>query len=357
MAERIRQVSPADLPLESIEGNNGKRDWADSLEPGDMTNVLKLYMRENMGHRVLTHEEEIGLAQIMEEGEKAEIRLGMRTVPQEKGKPTQRWLELSEVAKDESPLARKEEERLKEAVERGEAARRIFFKMNQRLVVSISKRYADNGVEPTDLIQEGGIGLIRAIEKFDWRKGNKLSTYATGWIRQGVTRAIADQGRTIRLPAHMVERVNKLENTRERLLQKLGREPSREELAAALDTTVGRVEKLEQFARDAFSLDKLVNDEKGTSFADLVADESEPSPFEETRRHVLRDDVDKVLDLLTPRERRILELRSGLRGDGPHTLEEVGDKFGLTRERIRQIEKEALGRLRRQAVGLRDYLE
>ena len=254
-----------------------------------------------------------------------------------------------------SPRRRQELQRL---IEDGWAAREHLITANSRLVISVAKKYMGRGVPFLDLIQEGNIGLIRAAKKFDYRRGHKSSTYATWWIRQAVTRAIADQGRTIRVPVHMGDQINKLLRVQHQLTQRLGRDPSVEELAVALDVTPQKVENMIQVARRPLSLETPTDDEEDSVLGDFIQDEEVPAPDETATYNLLREHLDSVLNALPPREVRILQLRYGLLDGQAYTLEEVGRKMGVTRERVRQIEAQALSRLRHPAIRrkLREYL-
>ena len=251
------------------------------------------------------------------------------------------------------------EKLLKMVRTQGDDAKKCLSEANQRLVVSIAKRYVGRGMLFLDLIQEGNLGLIKAVEKFDYNKGFKFSTYATWWIRQAITRAIADQARTIRIPVHMVETINKLIRVSRQLLQELGREPMPEEIAKEMDTTVDRVREIMKIAQEPVSLETPIGEEEDSHLGDFIEDHDAPAPADAASFTLLREQLDEVLETLTMREKRVLELRFGLEDGRSRTLEEVGQHFGVTRERIRQIEAKALRKLRHpsRSKRLKDFLE
>ncbi len=314
----------------------GERSKENLLEAIEADDTVGLYLKEIGRVPLLTAPQEVDLAQRMERGKAA--REQMAATPEQK-----------EI----------DRERLDMLSEDGMAAREHLINANSRLVISVAKKYIGRGVPFLDLIQEGNIGLIRAAKKFDWRRGHKFSTYATWWIRQAVTRAIADQGRTIRVPVHMGDQINRLLRASHQLTQELGRDPTVAELAEALNVTVRKAEQMIQVARRPISLETPTDDEEESVLGDFIPDEDSPAPTEMVTSQMLRDQLNEILGTLPPREVRILQLRYGLLDGETYTLEEVGRKLGVTRERVRQIEAQALSRLRLPAHArkLRDFIK
>jgi len=296
-----------------------------------------LYFREMGREPLLTAEEEVELAKAVSKGTQAAERL----------------------AKEKERLTPEEVEALKKAVAEGEAARQRLIKANTRLVISVAKRYIGQGVPFLDLVQEGNLGLMKAVDKFDYERGYKFSTYATWWIRQAVSRAVSDQGRTIRLPVHIGDKLRLLHRASRELEQDQGRPATPEEIADTLVVAPERVRRLLRLARRPLSLEQPVGEEEETMLGSFIADEEAPPPPAMADNALLREELERILETLQPREARILRLRFGLQDGRSYTLEEVGQKFGLTRERIRQIEAHALNRLRHPSRSrrLRDFLD
>jgi RNA polymerase primary sigma factor len=331
-------VAPIETPRPSpVVAPGPRRRMLD--EPGEGSDNVSLYLRELGAIPLLSAEEEVSLARAYETGRLAEQR-------------------LESFKNDGAQIDAAERARLCAEVIAGNEAREHLIQANGRLVVHIAKRYINNGVPFLDLIQEGNVGLIRAAEKFDYHRGFKFSTYATYWIRQSITRAIADQARTIRVPVHMSEQIGKVKAVARRLEQELGRDPSTDEVAAALEISPRRVEQILEVAQRPLSLEMRVGDDAETELGDFIRDEDSPEPTELAGRELLREELEDVLDSLSEREAQVLEMRYGLIDGTPHTLEEVGEHFGVTRERIRQIETKAIRRLRHptRSKRLRDYL-
>jgi len=323
------------------DGDGSNETGGDGIEEDDfdlsqieIDDSISLYLKEIGRVPLLTAEEEVALAKRMERGRDARKQLAQGTDDWEK------------------------REELLWYVRDGQSAQEHLIKANSRLVVSVAKKYVGRGVPFLDLIQEGNIGLIRAVKKFDYRRGYKFSTYATWWIRQAVTRAIADQGRTIRVPVHMYEQINRLTRTSRQLVQELGRDPTTEEIADELGVSPRKVEHIMRVSQRPLSLEMPVGEEEDSYLGDFIEDEDADSPSEAAGQQLLREVIDEIFQSLTPREVRILQLRFGLVDGYCYTLEEVGKKFGVTRERIRQIEAQALSRLRHPSRSrkLRDYL-
>ena len=301
------------------------------------TDLVSQYLTAIGNFDLLTAEQEVELAQKIESGEKASIKLGKKQFKDKKG-----------------------EIRLKRDRKKGAEAKDAFLTANLRLVVANARRYANtSGIDFLDLIQEGNLGLIRAVEKFDWRKGFKFSTYATWWIRQAITRSIADQARTIRIPVHMIETINKIVRTQRLILSEFGREATPEELAKKLRMPLEKVRKVLKISKEPVSLEKPVGDEEDSSLGDFIEDTKALAPLEQAIKSNLSEATTKILSTLTPREERVLRMRFGVGMNTDHTLEEVGLQFSVTRERIRQIEAKALRKLKHpsRSKQLKSFLE
>ena len=301
---------------------------------------VRMYLKEIGKVDLLTASEEVDLAMKIEAGLEATEKL-----------------EASEAG--ELELTRSEMRRLTRIENVGLEAKQALISANLRLVVSIAKRYVGRGMLFLDLIQEGNLGLIRAVEKFDYQKGFKFSTYATWWIRQAITRAIADQARTIRIPVHMVETINKLVRVQRQLLQDLGRDPTPEEIGAEMDMSADRVREIQKISQEPVSLETPIGEEEDSQLGDFIEDSQAIVPPDAASFSMLQEQLTQVLDSLADRERKVIELRFGLADGHPRTLEEVGREFGVTRERIRQIESKTLAKLRHpsRSSKLKDYIE
>ena len=308
---------------------------------------VRMYLKEIGKVPLLSAEEEIDLAQKMEEGAVAKEKIAILKKRKE------------EAAEEEQAELDEEIKALTKTQDAGDEAKKRLAEANLRLVVSIAKRYVGRGMLFLDLIQEGNLGLIKAVEKFDYRKGYKFSTYATWWIRQAITRAIADQARTIRIPVHMVETINKLIRVSRQFLQELGREPSPEEIAAEMNMPVERVREILKISQEPVSLETPIGEEEDSHLGDFIQDDNVPVPADAAAFTLLKEQLEEVLGTLTEREQKVLTLRFGLEDGRARTLEEVGKEFNVTRERIRQIEAKALRKLRHPSRSrkLKDYLE
>ena len=319
------------------ESNADQFESALSAEGVAIDDPVKVYLKEIGRVPLLTPEEEVNLALTIKAGSEAKEKY------------------------DADPDALSEEEKAAclKAIKKGVAARKRLSEANLRLVVSIAKRYVGRGMQFLDLIQEGNLGLIKAVEKFDHTKGFKFSTYATWWIRQAITRAIADQARTIRIPVHMVETINKVKKVSSQLLHEQGKEPTAEEIAERLEMSVDKVREIMRVAQEPVSLETPIGEEEDSHLGDFIPDDEAPVPAEVASHTLLREQLSEVLDTLTEREEKVLRLRFGLVDCRPRTLEEVGKEFNVTRERIRQIEAKALRKLRHpsRSKKLKDFLD
>lgn len=342
LPELVDEVPPLEeieeIPEEEIVDPNTLVDSFGIDDP------VRMYLKEIGKVNLLTPEEEIQLAQDMGAGDAAKAQM--------------EELEAASSVGEEISLSPEEAKALKQAIKRGEAAKQRLAEANLRLVVSIAKRYVGRGMLFLDLIQEGNLGLIKAVEKFDYTKGYKFSTYATWWIRQAITRAIADQARTIRIPVHMVETINKVIRVSRQLLQELGHDPSPEEISEEMNMPVDKVREILKIAQEPVSLETPIGEEEDSHLGDFIPDEDASEPSEAASYTLLKEQLIDVLDTLTPREEKVLKLRFGLEDGRTRTLEEVGKEFNVTRERIRQIEAKALRKLRHpsRSKKLKDFL-
>ncbi|MDY3972980.1 MAG: RNA polymerase sigma factor RpoD [Clostridia bacterium] len=335
--EGIELVEDLDKELEEIEVTKEELEDLSVPEGINIDDHVKMYLKEIGKVNLLTAEEEMSLAKRMADGETAKAQME----------------EMGEDIPDEA------REQMDFLIADGEKAKKSLAEANLRLVVSIAKRYVGRGMLFLDLIQEGNLGLIKAVDKFDYTKGYKFSTYATWWIRQAITRAIADQARTIRIPVHMVETINKLVRVSRQLVQELGREPTPEELAKELNMPVEKVREISKISQEPVSLETPIGEEEDSHLGDFIPDDDAPAPSEAASFVLLKEQLGDVLKTLTPREAKVLRLRFGLDDGRARTLEEVGKEFEVTRERIRQIEAKALRKLRHpsRSKKLKDFLD
>ena len=322
--ESIELVEDLDKELEEIEVSKEELEDLSVPEGINIDDHVKMYLKEIGKVNLLTPEEELSLAKRMADGETAKEQL--EEIGEEIDEDTKKQIDL--------------------LIADGEKAKKSLAEANLRLVVSIAKRYVGRGMLFLDLIQEGNLGLIKAVDKFDYTKGYKFSTYATWWIRQAITRAIADQARTIRIPVHMVETINKLVRVSRQLVQELGREPTPEELAKELNMPVDKVREISKISQEPVSLETPIGEEEDSHLGDFIPDEDAPAPSEAASFVLLKEQLGAVLETLSEREAKVLRLRFGLDDGRARTLEEVGKEFDVTRERIRQIEAKALRKLR-----------
>ena len=335
--ESIELVEDLDKELEEIEVSKEELEDLSVPEGINIDDHVKMYLKEIGKVNLLTPEEELSLAKRMADGETAKEQL--EEIGEEIDEDTKKQIDL--------------------LIADGEKAKKSLAEANLRLVVSIAKRYVGRGMLFLDLIQEGNLGLIKAVDKFDYTKGYKFSTYATWWIRQAITRAIADQARTIRIPVHMVETINKLVRVSRQLVQELGREPTPEELAKELNMPVDKVREISKISQEPVSLETPIGDEEDSHLGDFIPDEDAPAPSEAASFVLLKEQLGAVLETLSEREAKVLRLRFGLDDGRARTLEEVGKEFDVTRERIRQIEAKALRKLRHpsRSKKLKDFLD
>jgi RNA polymerase primary sigma factor len=342
--DELKSTETIDVILPKVSARPKKA--AKKRQPSDSAAMLltgdpvRMYLKEIGKVSLLTAAEEIDLAMKIEAGLEASVQ-------------------LEDAYRSKVELERREKRRLTRVEQVGLDAKQQLIEANLRLVVSIAKRYVGRGMLFLDLIQEGNLGLIRAVEKFDYTKGFKFSTYATWWIRQAITRAIADQARTIRIPVHMVETINKLVRIQRQLLQDLGREPTPEEIGERMGMPADRIREIQKISQEPVSLETPIGEEEDSQLGDFIEDSAAVVPPDAASFSMLQEQLGKVLDGLAERERKVISLRFGLEDGHPRTLEEVGREFGVTRERIRQIESKTLAKLRHpsRSSKLKDYLE
>ena len=336
--EAIAEEEEAPEPAPDVDEDRVRaRKEVESALKAPPSDPVRMYLKEIGRVSLLTAQEEVSLAQRIEKGVMAEEKLST----------------------DTGKIGDEQARELRWDIIDGHRAKRHLVEANLRLVVSIAKRYVGRGMAFLDLIQEGNLGLIRAVEKFDYAKGFKFSTYATWWIRQAITRAIADQARTIRIPVHMVETINKLARIQRQLLQDLGREPTADEIAQQMEITTDKVREIQKISQEPVSLETPIGEEEDSHLGDFIEDSEAVVPLEKASFRLLQEQLESVLHTLDERSREVIRLRFGLDDGQPRTLEEVGKKFGVTRERIRQIESKTLSKLRHpsRSQKLRDYLE
>jgi len=336
--EAIEAEEEAPEPAPDVDEDRVRaRKEVESALKAPPSDPVRMYLKEIGRVSLLTAQEEVSLAQRIEKGVMAEEKLST----------------------DTGKIGDEQARELRWDIIDGHRAKRHLVEANLRLVVSIAKRYVGRGMAFLDLIQEGNLGLIRAVEKFDYAKGFKFSTYATWWIRQAITRAIADQARTIRIPVHMVETINKLARIQRQLLQDLGREPTADEIAQQMEITTDKVREIQKISQEPVSLETPIGEEEDSHLGDFIEDSEAVVPLEKASFRLLQEQLESVLHTLDERSREVIRLRFGLDDGQPRTLEEVGKKFGVTRERIRQIESKTLSKLRHpsRSQKLRDYLE
>ncbi|MCR1809018.1 RNA polymerase sigma factor RpoD [Haploplasma modicum] len=330
---------PDDLSLAGLEIEEDELfEIEETINTVRTDDPVRMYLKEIGQISLINHEEEIRLAKITEKGKMA-------------------YEQLERIKEENIPISKEEKHELDLLVFHAENAKNKLVEANYRLVVSIAKKYTNRGLLFLDLIQEGNMGLMRAVDKFDYEKGFKFSTYATWWIRQAITRAVADQARTIRIPVHMVETINKMSRITRQLTQELGREPSPEEIGEKMEMSADKIQNIQRISREPISLESTVGEEEDSSLGDFISDTNTLNPHESMLQDMTLQTLDEILSTLTDREEKVLRLRNGLLDGKTYTLEEVGREFGVTRERIRQIEAKAMRKLKHptRQQKLRDF--